>query len=315
MPPDLDLNLLKVLDALAAEGSVTGAAQRLHLSIPATSRALGRLRRAFGDPVFVRAGRGLAPTPFTHRVAPQVRSLLDAVDGVLTSERELDPAALDRRFAIRINDGVASTLALHLVRRVIAEAPRVTLRFVGEGAEDVEALRDGTVDIDVGVHDAAPAADLREAPLYVDTLAVVVDAGSDLGRTADPSPAQVCAHPHVVASRRGIPRGPFDEALAAQGLARHVAAVVGSFTVAALMVAGSDLVGLVPRRMAEQHGATLGLRALALPIDLPRVPIAARWHSRLDADPAQRWLRAHLRAAAAQAPAGTRGTASINARV
>jgi DNA-binding transcriptional LysR family regulator len=295
--PDLDLNLLKVLDALATEGSVTGAARRLHLSVPATSRALARLRRAFADPVFVRAGRGLAPTPFTLRVAPQVRSLLDAVDGVLTSERELDPATLDRRFTIRINDGVASTLALHLVRRVSAEAPRVTLRFVGEGAEEVEALRDGTVDIDVGVGEAG-APDLREAQLYVDSLTLIVDAGSELGRSADPSPAQVCAHPHVVASRRGISRGPLDDALAANGLARHVAAVVGSFAVAALMVAGSDLVGLVPRRLAEQYGAMLGLRALALPIDLPPVPIRAQWHGRLDADPAQRWLRAHLRAAA-----------------
>jgi DNA-binding transcriptional LysR family regulator len=89
-----------------------------------------------------------------------------------------------------------------------------------------------------------------------------------------------------------------DDALAANGFARHVAAVVGSFAVAALMVAGSDLVGLVPRRLAEQYGAMLGLRALARPIDLPPVPIRAQWHGRLDADPAQRWLRAHLRAAA-----------------
>src|SRR6201996_7031093 len=110
MAEQLDLNLLRVFDALLAGGSVTVAAERLQLSIPATSRALGRLRRAMGDPILVRAGRGLAPTPFALRTAPRVRSLLDEAAAVMSADRELRVAELDRTFTIRINDGVAATM-------------------------------------------------------------------------------------------------------------------------------------------------------------------------------------------------------------
>src|SRR5688500_9486093 len=118
MVAELDLNLLRVFDALVTESSVTGAAALLHLSVPATSRALGRLRRAVADPVLVRAGRGLTPTPFATRTAPQVRALLEAADTVFTADRELDVATMERTFTIRINEGPAATLAPQLVRLV-----------------------------------------------------------------------------------------------------------------------------------------------------------------------------------------------------
>lgn len=124
MNPDLDLNLLRAFDALVEAGSVTGAADRLQLSIPATSRALGRLRKAMGDPIFVRSGRGLAPTPFAIRAAPRVRALLEAL---LIDERSFQPSHLERTFTIRINDAVAATLATALMRSVSAEAAGVEL--------------------------------------------------------------------------------------------------------------------------------------------------------------------------------------------
>jgi DNA-binding transcriptional LysR family regulator len=292
MSDQLDLNLLRVFDALLRDGSVTAAAERLHLSIPATSRALGRLRRAMGDPILVRAGRGMAPTPFALRTAPRVRSLLEEAASLVTADFSV--AGLERTFTIRINDGVAATLAAAAVEATAAAAPGVTLRFVAEGSESPEALRDGSVDLDIGAGEP-PAPDIRTAVLYRERLVGIVRADSPLGRGRKPTPAQLCRHPHVAASRRGRARGPLDDALAALGLQRHIAAVVPTSAVATLLVASSGHVGLVPQRLAEQHGPALGLRWFPIPVELPEIDVRLLWHARLDADPAQRWLRDTLR--------------------
>ncbi|MFH8224205.1 LysR family transcriptional regulator [Streptomyces sp. NPDC018057] len=298
VPGPLDLNLLRVFDALLQDSSVTAAAERLHLSVPATSRALGRLRRAMGDPILVRAGRGMAPTPFALRTAPRVRSLLEEASALISADREISVADLRRTFTVRINDGVAATLATTAVEAVAAAAPGVTLRFVAEGSESVEALRDGSVDLDIGVGDL-DAPDIRTAPLYRERLVGIVGADSPLGRHRRPALAELCRYPHVSASRRGRARGPLDDALEAAGLRRHVAAVVPTFAVAALLVASGEHVGLVPRRLAERHAAALGLRWFPVPAPLPELEVRLLWHARLDADPAQRWLRDTIRAALA----------------
>jgi DNA-binding transcriptional LysR family regulator len=287
-----------VFDALLQEGSVTAASERLHLSIPATSRALGRLRRAMGDPVLVRAGRGMTPTPFALRTAPRVRSLLDEASVLLSADRELRVAELERTFTIRINDGVAATLATAAVEATAAAAPGVTLRFVAEGSESAEALRDGSVDLDIGAGDVT-APDVRTAVLYRERLAGIVRADHPLGRRRRPTLAQLCRHPHISASRRGRARGPLDDALEAAGLKRHVAAVVPTFAVATLLVASSHYVGLVPQRLAEQSSHTLGIRWFPIPAALPELDVRMLWHARLDADPAQRWLRDTIRDALA----------------
>ncbi|MGX1772256.1 LysR family transcriptional regulator [Nocardia brasiliensis] len=296
MPQQLDLNLLRVFDALLQDGSVTAAAERLHLSIPATSRALGRLRRAMQDPILVRAGRGLAPTPFALRTAPRVRSLLDEAAALISADREITIAELERTFTIRINDGVAATLATAAVEATSAVAPGVVLRFVAEGSESAEALRDGSVDLDIGAGEVA-APDIRSALLYRERVVGIVRADSPLGLDGAPTLPQLCDFPHVSASRRGRQRGPLDDALAAAGLQRHVAAVVPTSAVAALLVSTSHYVGLVPQRLAEEHGSALGLRWFPIPADLPDVEVCLLWHARLDADPAQRWLRDTIRAA------------------
>ncbi|MFI9413083.1 LysR family transcriptional regulator [Nocardia gamkensis] len=311
MPEQLDLNLLRVFDALLREGGVTAASERLHLSIPATSRALGRLRRAMNDPILVRAGRGMAPTPFALRTAPRVRSLLDEASALISADREIAIGELERTFTIRINDGVAATLATTAVDATAALAPGVVLRFVTEGSESAEALRDGSVDLDIGVGDAA-APDIRTAVLYRERMVGIVRADSPLGRRRRPTLRQLCGHPHVSASRRGRARGPLDDALDAAGLQRHVAAVVPTFAVAALLVSSSRYVGLVPQRLAEQYGGTLGIRWFPLAADLPEVEVRLLWHARLDADPAQRWLRDTIRAALCE-PGGAKSAESVRA--
>ncbi|WP_142057765.1 LysR family transcriptional regulator [Pseudonocardia kunmingensis] len=294
MSEQLDLNLLRVFDALLREGSVTAASERLHLSIPATSRALGRLRRATGDPILVRAGRGMVPTPFALRTAPRVRSLLDEASALISAGRGLAVAELERTFTIRINDGVAATLATAAVEATAAVAPGVRLRFVAEGSESIEALRDGSIDLDIGAGDVA-APDIRSARLYGERLVGIVRADSPLGRHRRPTLAQLSRYPHVSASRRGRARGPLDDALEAAGLGRHVTAIVPTFAVAVLLVASSGHVGLVPQRLAERYGEALGIRWFPIPAALPEVDMRMLWHARLDADPAQRWLRDTIR--------------------
>ncbi|MEU7143677.1 LysR family transcriptional regulator [Nocardia sp. NPDC046473] len=293
MPEQLDLNLLRVFDALLQDGSVTAAAERLHLSIPATSRALGRLRRAMHDPILVRAGRGMAPTPFALRTAPRVRSLLDEAAALISADREVTVAELKRTFTIRLNDGVAATLAA-VAAEAAAVAPGVTLRFVTEGSESIEALRDGSVDLDIGVGDVT-APDIQTAVLYHERIVGIVRADSPLGQHRRPTLAQLCQFPHVSASRRGRARGPLDDVLEAEGLHRRVAAVVPTSAIAALLVSASNYVGLAPQRLAEQYGEALGLRWFPIPAALPELAIRLLWHARLDADPAQRWLRDTLR--------------------
>ncbi|ANN17579.1 LysR family transcriptional regulator [Amycolatopsis orientalis] len=296
MADQLDLNLLRVFDALLRDGSVTGASERLHLSIPATSRALSRLRRAMGDPILVRAGRGMVPTPFALRTAPRVRSLLDEASALISADREPAIGELERTFTIRINDGVAATLATAAVEATAAVAPGVVLRFVAEGSESAEALRDGSVDLDIGAGDLA-APDIHSTLLYRERVVAIVRVDSPLGRARRPTLAQLCRYPHVSSSRRGRTRGPLDDVLEAEGLRRRVAAVVPTSAVSAFLVASSDYVGLVPQRLAEQYGRSLGIRWFPVPAELPEVEVRQLWHARLDADPAQRWLRETIRAA------------------
>ena len=288
----LDLNLLRVFDALLATGSVTGAAERLDLSVPATSRALGRLRRGLSDPVLVRAGRGMVPTPFAVRTAPRVRALLDGADGLLHDDRATRPELLERDFSIRVNDGLAATLVTQLVQRVAREAPGVNLRFAPEGDERPESLRDGSIDLDVGVLRPPSPPDLCSQSLYVETLVGFVARSSPLATGAPPEVAGLCAFPHVVTSRRGRRHGPLDDALTEVGRRRHVAVVVQSFVLAALVAATSQSVALLPGRLARQLAEPLDAAWFPIPLPLPELQVEQQWHQRVDADDGHTWLRA-----------------------
>jgi DNA-binding transcriptional LysR family regulator len=297
MPEQLDLNLLRVFDALMETGSVAEAAVRLHLSAPATSRALGRLRRMMNDPILVRAGRGLVPTPFAQRSARTVKALVEAADGLRAGPSGFDPAAWQRTFSIRLNDALTPVLAPRLTHRVAGEAPGVRLQFVRQDSKDPEPLRDGSIDLDVGVADPPPP-DVHTSTLFTAHFVAVVAAGSELGRAGHLTVDDICRHPNISASRRGLAQGPLDDALARIGRTRHVAAVVPSYAVGALMVLEGDLICLVPYTTAA-HLIERGvpLRAHEVPLELPTADVELRWHRRVDNDPASRWLRERLREA------------------
>ena len=287
-----DLNLLVTLDVLLAEGSVARAARRLRLSPSAMSRALARLRDATGDPLLVRAGRGLVPTPRALDLREQVSRLVQDAEAVLRPAEALDLARLARTFTLRTGDGFVENFGADLLARVAREAPGVRLRFVPKLDKDSAPLRDGTVDLETGVIGDTTGPEVRAQALFRDRFVGVVREGHPLCR-GEVTAGRYAAGRHVLVSRRGLDRGPVDDALEALGLERHVATTVGGFATALALVRATDLIAAVP----ERHTQTLraGLHSFPLPVTVPPVTVSMLWHPRLDADPAHRWLRGCVR--------------------
>jgi DNA-binding transcriptional LysR family regulator len=294
---DADLNLLTALDALLAEGSVAGAARRLGLSASATSRALARLREATGDPLLVRAGRGLVPTPRGADLRHRVHELaLDAHAVLRPVVDGLDLAQLKRSFTIRSNEGFVEVLAAQFVAAVTAVAPNVRLHFAPKPDKDVRPLREGLVDLEIGVLGKS-GPEIRVQTLFRDHFVGAVRKGHPLLAKGKITAKRYAACGHVVATRRGHGSGPVDEALAALGLSRTVVAVVPSFRAALAVASASDLVALVTDSFfnaTQGHPARSGraeVRSFPLPVRTEAITVSQMWHPRLDADPAHRWLR------------------------
>lgn len=284
-----DLNLLVTLDVLLSEGSVVRAAQRLQLSASAMSRALARLRQETGDPLLVRAGRGLVPTPRALELRDQVRQVVHDAEAVLRPALKLDLATLSRTFTIRSSEGFVETFGPRLLASIAAQAPGLRLWFVPKQDKDSTSLRDGTVDLETGITSPAMGPEIRTQGLFRDRLVGIMRKGHPLAR-GTLTPERYAQAEHVLISRRGLEMAPVDEALAALGLHRQAQVTVGGFAPAITLARETDLVATVP----EQHTRSLwrGMQTLALPMPVPEFTISLFWHPRLDSDPAHRWLRA-----------------------
>ena len=295
--PQPDLNLLVTLDVLLAEGSVARAARRLRLSPSAMSRALARLRAATGDPLLVRAGRGLVATPRALELRERVGPLVDDAQAVLRPAAALDLARLARTFTLRTSEGFVENFGPRLIAHVGREAPGVRLRFMQKADKDSAPLRDGIVDLETGVVGETMGPEVRAQALFRDRFVGVVRNGHPLaqGRV---TPARYAAGRHVFVSRRGLDRGPIDDALGRVGLARAIVTIVGGFATALALARTSDLIASVP----ERHTGILrtGMHSFALPVAMPEITVSLLWHPRLDADPAHRWLRGCVREACAE---------------
>lgn len=288
-----DLNLLVALDILLEEGSAVAAARRMNLSAPAMSRTLARIREAIGDPVFVRSGRGLAPTPRALELREQVRGVVEQAHAVFTSGREVDLATLERTFSLCANDVFVGAHGGKLRDLLAGSAPNTVLRFVpeGDGAHDGEALQAGRIDLYISARRSF-APDIKVQTLFSTSFVGIArsdhpifDGAIDL--------AAFTRYDHVSVSRRGIARGPFDTMLAEQGYARRVSLITPSFQAAIFAVADSSLLlPLMPAPllpMVERLG--LKLRAFPLPLPTDSVEVVQAWHPRLGHDHAHRWLR------------------------
>jgi DNA-binding transcriptional LysR family regulator len=295
--PGPDLNLLVTLDVLLAEGSVARAARRLRLSPSAMSRALARLRAATGDPLLVRAGRGLVPTPRALALRERVGQLVEDGEAVLRPAETLDLKQLRRTFTLRTSEGFVETFGPGLITRVGEDAPGVQLRFAQKPDKDSAPLRDGTVDLETGVVGKTTGPEVRAQKLFADRFIGVVRNGHALSR-GKINARRYAAGRHILVSRRGLDRGPIDEALQRLGLEREIVTIVGGFATALALARGSDLIASVP----ERHTGSLraGMHSFPLPVAMPEITVSLLWHPRLDADPAHRWLRGCVRDACAE---------------
>lgn len=292
-----DLNLLTALDALLSTGSVTQAAQRMHLSTPAMSHTLARIREAFGDPILVRAGRKLVPTPRALALAEPVRVLLAQAQLLREPADVGSLATIRRRFVVRAPEGIAVVFGASLSGALEREMPLAALQFLPETHADPSALREGRIDLDMGSFRTVDP-ETETQLLSEQTLVGAARAGHPLLKTLK-KPAsgleRFAAARHVGVTPRPGEGSPVDAALAARGLQRQVSLLVPSTFSALIAASRTDLVASVPERTARGMAASLGLVVFELPIAVHSEPMRMAWHPRHQADPAHRWLRDCIR--------------------
>ncbi|MFI1916410.1 LysR family transcriptional regulator [Nocardia sp. NPDC020380] len=296
----LDLNLLVVLDAVLEEGSVTGAARQLNLSVPAVSRALGRLRSAFDDPLLLRTSRGMEPTAQAVALRPRIRALVAAAQDLL---EPAEPDTLSRTFTVLASQDLIAGYGTDLLTLLRKENPAVQVRFLADGratAVDAE-LRDGSADVAISVNPSMYT-DLRSEGLTRTPYTAVVRIGHPL-TSGEVTPARFAAFEHVVVSRRGRLRTAADRFLEQQELQRQVVTAAPDFTTALRLVADGDLVGIVPELLARGLAAPLGLALCPVPLPLKPLRVTLLWHPRRDHDAAHSLLRARIQDLAARVTA------------
>ena len=290
-----DLNLLVTLNVLLEEGSVVGAARRMNLSAPAMSRTLTRIREVLNDPILVRSGRGLVPTPRAPELREQVRGVVELAHGVFTQSQNSDLRELERTFSIRANDVFFGVYGAALRQQMALEMPKATLRVVPEGFTDDEALNEGRIDLTIcATNRFSP--DIKVQRLFTCPFVGLAREGHPI--FDEPVTARrFASFDHISVSRRGHARGPIDALLAELGLERRVSFTTPTFYSAIFALAGEDLIlPLMPQVLLKNlEPLGLKLRPFELPITLQPVDIVQAWHPRLDNDHAHRWLRRTLK--------------------
>ncbi|USI73918.1 LysR family transcriptional regulator [Sphingomonas morindae] len=295
---NLDLGLLVTLEALLAERNVTRAARRLNLSQPALSARLARLRDALGDPLLIPARRGMVLTQRAVELQQPLHEALEAVRRVVTEGMPSDPATMEATLVIAASDYVQFALLSRFSIALRTEAPRVRLAW---RALDVLALATqlerGEVDLALAPSDHAPAA-MRQRQLFQEEYAVIARQGHPAVQ-GQLSLDVFCALEHVVVSPQGGGfSGPADAALEAVGRRRTVALSTSGFLIVPEVVSRSDMIALIPRRVA--NGWLDRVKVVEPPLAIAGFAIASVWHDRTTNHPAQRWLRERLTTLAAE---------------
>ncbi|NWA24284.1 LysR family transcriptional regulator [Pseudomonas gingeri] len=290
-----DLNLLVALNILLEEGSVTGAARRMNLSAPAMSRTLTRIREALNDPILVRSGRGLVPTPRALELREQVRGVVELAHGVFTPGQETDLSSLERTFSVRANDMFFGAYGGQLLKHLARHMPNATLRMVPEGDTDDDAFNEGRIDLAVCATRKF-GADIKVQRLFNSSLVGIAREGHPLF-DEELDVERFVKYDHISVSRRGRARGPIDTLLDELNLQRRISLVLPTFHSAMFAVAASDLIlPSIPRLMISNlSGLGLRLRTFELPLPVETIVMVQAWHPRLDNDHAHRWLRRSLK--------------------
>jgi DNA-binding transcriptional LysR family regulator len=287
---DIDLNLLRVFDAVLHEKGVTPAAARLGLTQPAVSNALARLRKLFGDALFIRTPRGVDATPFARELAEPVRQALALLESALAHGPGFDPATSTRAFRFYMSDLGQVEFLPPLVERVQRGAPGVRLEAVALEVEDIaDALAAGALDLAIGFLPGLSAPVGRRA-LFRDPYLCLMRADHPIAALTKKKFLEAS---HALVIYRGGHRV-IEEALERAGLARRIALRVPHFTVVPMVLERTDLILTLPARVARVFERRGKLKALPPPVPIPPAEVAVHWHERFEADPGNRWLREQI---------------------
>lgn len=284
----VDLNLLKLFDALLKEGGVTRAGERLGLSQPAASRGLGRLRRLLNDKLLVRTANGWELTPRAIALSGSVTKLLDDARAIVAPS-EFHPSTASGRFTIATADHLALLLMPALVSKLASLAPGIDLVMPSPAGDNVGLIAQGGADLAIGSFQGLPAR-FYCRPLYDEDFVCVV-------RKSHPVVAEQLtlekfvslSHLSVIITGQG--RSAVDDALSQHGLTRRIAIRTPHFLVAPMIVAESDLILSIPRRLAHRIARSVPIEILELPIKIQPFTPSIIWHERQHYDPANVWLR------------------------
>src|SRR5499426_1517814 len=284
---DVDLNLLRVFDAVLHEGGVTPAAARLELTQPAVSNALARLRKLFGDPLFVRTPTGMDATPFARELAEPVRQALALLESALAHGPGFDPATSTRAFRFYMSDVGQVEFLPPIVEQAQRNAPGVRLEAVGLDVEDIgAALAAGSLDVAVGFLPGL-GAPVRRTALFRDPYLCLMRADHKIKSLTRKTFLNAS---HVLVSYRGGHRV-IEEAFERAGISRRVALRVPHFTVVPMVLERTDLILTLPARVARVYERRGRFKALPPPVPIPQAEVGVHWHERFEADAGNRWLR------------------------
>ncbi len=287
---DLDLNLLRVFDAIVAEGGVTVAGARIGLSQPAVSNALSRLRQLFDDPLFVRTSRGMRPTPFAQQLAQPLREALRLIQTALQQHAGFESKSSERTFRFYMSDIGEMVFLPGLLERVKRDAPGVRVEVARTPIRDIHAaLEAGEIDLAVGFLPGLTKG-MHEQALFREHYVCMLRADHPV-IGAKISAKQFRRAAHVLVSYAGTGHQVIEDTFVAQGLGARVAARVPHFLVVPMILARTDLIVTVPARVAAVFSGLGNFKVLKLPLALPSFEVSLHWHERFDQDPANRWLR------------------------
>jgi DNA-binding transcriptional LysR family regulator len=288
---DLDLNLLRVFDAVLHDRTVTAAAARLRLTQPAVSNALGRLRRLLGDPLFVRTASGMEATPFARGVADPVRQALALIETALAHGPGFEPATATRAFRFYMSDLGQVEFLPPLVERVQRLAPGVRLEAVALDLEDIaDALGSGALDVVVGFLPGLGPPIARRA-LFRDPYVCLMRADHPIERLTRKKFLEAS---HALVTYRAGGHRVIEEALERAGVARRIALRVPHFTVMPMVLERTDLILTLPARVARVYESRGRFKSLPPPVPIPAAEVAVHWHERFDGDPGNRWFRQQI---------------------
>ena len=287
---ELDLNLLVVFNQMLVERRVSKVAETLGVSQPAVSNSLAKLRKLFGDELFLRTPKGMEPTPYADQLAESVSYALAMIHSGVNQRSSFEPSSARRAITIGMTDIGEIYFLPALIERLHREAPGVTLSTVRNAAINLrDELESGKVDLAIGLLPQLKAGFFQRR-LFTQRYVCLMRRGHRLDKRKL-SLAEFSAAEHLVVISAGTGHGKVDELLQRSGVERNVRLTVPHYVSVGHILRGSDLIATVPERLAERLVEPFGLVSVPHPAKLPDVAINAFWHAKYHRSPANRWLR------------------------